>query len=158
MLLDFTVGLQKMWELEEHMKEHLEDIICPFRMWNQSTRLNLDSILIQTNAKAFCCSCCLRVFFLLIFLYFILRLFRAAPEAYGSSQARGRIGAMTQLQQQQIQAASVTYTTAHSNTGSSNHWARPGIKPTSSWILVGCVSTVPLGELPKGVFEALLKC
>ena len=32
---------------------------------------------------------------------------------------------------------SATYTTAHSNAGSLTHRARPGIKPTSSWVLVG---------------------
>ena len=42
---------------------------------------------------------------------------------YGSSQARGRIGAVSagptpQPQQCQMQAASATYTTAHGNTGS----------------------------------------
>ena len=31
----------------------------------------------------------------------------------------------------------MTYITAHSNTRSLTHWARPGIKPASSWILVG---------------------
>ena len=29
---------------------------------------------------------------------------------------------------------------AHGNTGSLAHWARPGIKPMSSWILVGFVN------------------
>ena len=28
------------------------------------------------------------------------------------------------------------YTTAHSNVGSLTHWARPGIEPTSLWMLV----------------------
>ena len=31
---------------------------------------------------------------------------------------------------------SVTYTTAHSNSGSLDHWASPGIEPTTSWFLV----------------------
>ena len=39
-----------------------------------------------------------------------------------------------------IQAMSVTYTTAHSNSRSSTHWARPGIEPMSSWMLVGFVN------------------
>ena len=39
------------------------------------------------------------------------------------------------------------YTTAHGNTGGPTHWARPGIKPTSSWIIVGFVSTVSWREL-----------
>ena len=42
-------------------------------------------------------------------------LFRAAPTAYGSSQARGQIRAA------QILDASVTYTTAHHNAGSLTH-------------------------------------
>ena len=29
------------------------------------------------------------------------------------------------------------YATAHGNAASLTHWARPGIKPASSWILVG---------------------
>ena len=45
-------------------------------------------------------------------------LFRAIPEAYGGSQARGQIGAVAsgltpQPQQRQIQAVSATYNTAH---------------------------------------------
>ena len=37
---------------------------------------------------------------------------------------------------------------AHSNAGSSTHWARPGIKPATSWFLVGFVSAAPRRELP----------
>ena len=48
-----------------------------------------------------------------------------------------------------VQAASLTYTTAHTNSGSLTHWARPGIKPASSWILVGFVSAAPQWELPQ---------
>ena len=42
-----------------------------------------------------------------------------------------------------IGVTSVTYTTAHSNTGSLTHWVRPEIKLTSSWIPVKFVSTAP---------------
>ena len=49
----------------------------------------------------------------------------------------------------EIQAASVTYTIAHSYAGSPTHWARPGIEPASSWILVGFISAVPRRELPS---------
>ena len=41
-----------------------------------------------------------------------------------------------QQQQHRILAVSVTYTTAHSNAGSLTHWARPGVEPSSLWILV----------------------
>ena len=36
----------------------------------------------------------------------------------------------------------------HSNAESLTHWARPGIEPTTSWFLVGFVSTAPRWELP----------
>ena len=39
------------------------------------------------------------------------------------------------------------HTTAHGNAGSLTHWASPGIKPASSWILFRFVSTEPWREL-----------
>ena len=44
---------------------------------------------------------------------------------------------MPQPQQHGIRAASATYTIAHRNARSLTHWVRPGIKPSSSWMLVG---------------------
>ena len=41
----------------------------------------------------------------------------------------------------------MTYTTAHGNAGSLTHCVRPGIKPTTSWFLVGFVSVTPQQEL-----------
>ena len=52
-----------------------------------------------------------------------------------------------QQEQHQIWASSVTYTTAHGNTRSLTHQARPGIEPTTSWFLVRFVSTAPWWEL-----------
>ena len=69
---------------------------------------------------------------LLEFFIFIYFLFRATLAAYGSSQARAQIGAA---------AASLHH--SHSNAGSLTHRARPGIKPTSSQILFGLISTGP---------------
>ena len=63
-----------------------------------------------------------------------LLLFRATPMAYGSSQARSWI---------RTTVASLHH--SHSNAGSLAHWARPGIQPASSWILVWirfCCATV----------------
>ena len=79
--------------------------------------------------------------------------FRAEPMAYGSSQARGRIQAAAgglhhSHSDARSKPTSVTYTTAHGNTGSLTHWARPGIKPESSRILVRFISTAPQWELP----------
>ena len=54
---------------------------------------------------------------------------------------------LSQPQQCQIWAVSVTYTTAHGNAGSLTHWARSGITPATSWFLVRFVSTVPQQEL-----------
>ena len=53
-------------------------------------------------------------------------LFMATPVAYESSQARGWI---------RTAAASLHH--SHSNAGSLTHWARTGMEPASSWILVG---------------------
>ena len=53
-------------------------------------------------------------------------------------------------------AESATYTTAHGNARSLTHWVRPGIKPTSSCILVGFITVEPLWELPTQ-FSYLLR-
>ena len=87
-------------------------------------------------------------------VFCLLRLSRVPPTAYGSSQARGQIGAI---------AASLHH--SHSNTRSKlhlqpmlqlipmpdpwMHWASPGIKPVSSWILVRFITTEPLSEFPN---------
>ena len=42
-----------------------------------------------------------------------------------------------QPQRRGIWATSVTFTTALGSAGSRTYWARPGIQPASSWILVG---------------------
>ena len=68
-------------------------------------------------------------FFFSFFLFLNFCLFRATPAAYGGSQDRGPIGAV---------ATSLHH--SHSNTGSLTHWVRPGIKPPSSWMLVGFVN------------------
>ena len=47
-----------------------------------------------------------------------------------------------------IWAASGTYATTHGNARSLTHLVKPGIKPASSWILVGFVSTALRWELP----------
>ena len=52
-----------------------------------------------------------------------------------------------QLQQHGIWAMSATYTMAHGNTRSLTHWARPGIKPSSSWILVRFIYPEPQWQL-----------
>ena len=76
-------------------------------------------------------------------------LFRATPLAYGSSQARGRIGAAAANYSHNNVVSElhlVTYTIAHGNAEYLTHWARPGIEPTSSWIL-GFIATEPQQEL-----------
>ena len=88
-----------------------------------------------------------------LFIYLFL-----ASATYGSSQARGQIGATVaglcpQPQQCRVRAASVTYTTAQGNSGSLTHWARPGIESASKWILVGFVSVTPQWELLECVSD-----
>ena len=51
---------------------------------------------------------------------------------------------------------SANYLTAHSNTGSLTHRARPGIEPASSWILVRFASVGPQWELSHAPFVITL--
>ena len=46
-----------------------------------------------------------------------------------------------------MRASSATYTTAHGNARSLTYWAMPGIKPATSWFLIGLVSAAPPQEL-----------
>ena len=50
---------------------------------------------------------------------------------------------------------SATYTTAHRNARSLTHWARPGIEPSSSWILVAFVIPEPHIPEPPNLFRFL---
>ena len=81
----------------------------------------------------------------------------AAPAAYGSSQARGLIGAVA-----------AGHSHSHSNAGSKQHLrptpqfmamldpvthqARPGIEPKSSWMLVGFLTTEPLCKVTYYIY------
>ena len=69
--------------------------------------------------------------------------------AYGSSQAKHR-----------IRATPAGLHHSHSNAGSLTHWVRPGIRPTSSWILVGFVTTEPQLGTPwiEFIFETCVVC
>ena len=49
----------------------------------------------------------------------------------------------------ELELLPLAYTTAHGNARSLTHWARSGIKPMSSWMLVRFVSAEARWELPK---------
>ena len=66
--------------------------------------------------------------------FFFFLLFRDTPMIYGSSWAKGQIGTT---------AADLYH--SQSNAGSLTHWARPGVEPASSWILVRFLTTVTMG-------------
>ena len=92
--------------------------------------------------------------FFFFFLFFSLFFSRPAPMAFGSSQARGQIGAVaTGPCPHHIPALSATYTTAHGNARTLTHWVRPGIKPMSSWTLVGFVTSELQWEPPHLIFS-----
>ena len=89
---------------------------------------------------------------------FCFLIFRATPEAYGSSQATGQIGAV---------AAGLRH--SHSNARSEPHlWPTPQLmampdpqsteqgQGSSSWILAGFISTAPQQELLCFGFKTLL--
>ena len=86
-------------------------------------------------------------FFFVFFFFFWSFFFRVAPMAYGGSQARGAIRAVAaSLHQSYSNVGSKPHLrptdepTVHSNAGTLNHRERPGIKLTSSWILVRFVN------------------
>ena len=92
------------------------------------------------------------------FFFFFFWLFRAALVAYGGSQVRGSNQSYSchstpQPQPRQIGAASAMYRAVHGNTRSLTRWARPGIKPSTSWFLVGSDSTVPCRNSLKLIFK-----
>ena len=79
------------------------------------------------------------------FIYLFIVFSRAAPVAYGGSQARDLSGAVaTGLCQSHSNAGSEPSLQptpqAHGNAGSYAHWTRTGIKPPTSWFLVGFVN------------------
>ena len=86
------------------------------------------------------------ILFYFILFYFIFCFLGLHP-GYGSNWSYSW-WSTSQPQQQRIRATSVIYTTVHGNAGSITHWKRSGIKPATSWFLVGFVSTAPQWELP----------
>ena len=82
--------------------------------------------------------------FFCFFPFFFFFFLRTIPSAYGSSQAKGRMRATATPDP----STSAAYTIAHSITRCLTHWARRGIKPVSSWILIGFVTIEPQQELP----------
>ena len=62
-----------------------------------------------------------------------------------------QLPATPQPQQLRIQVTSATYITAYSNTRSLIHWARPGIEPSSPWMLARFVTA-------KLQWKLLLNC
>ena len=81
-------------------------------------------------------SCGKSIFSFFFFFCLFFAISWATPVAYGGSQARG-----------QIRAVASGLHCSHSNVRCLTHWARLGIEPTSSWILVGFVTTESQGEL-----------
>ena len=87
-------------------------------------------------------------FFLVFFFFFFFLVFLGLPQRHMEVPRLGvksehqsySCWPIPQPQQCGIQAKSATYTIAHSNAGSLTNWARPGIKPATSWILVRFVT------------------
>ena len=85
--------------------------------------------------------CLIRTLLLLPLHFFFFFFFFFGP--YLQHMEVSRPGPTPQPQRHGIWTATVTYTTAHGNARSPTHWARPGIKSASSWVLV----TAPQWEL-----------
>ena len=88
----------------------------------------------------------------IFFFFFFFLLFRATLVAFVT-----RLGVKAELQLTAYTTATATqdpshicyYPTAHGNTGSLTHWARPWTEPASSWILVGFVNRWAMTETPR---------
>ena len=94
---------------------------------------------------------------------FALGFFLVPPssKAYGGSQAAWSCSCWPTPQPQQcrIRAASVTYTTAQGNPGSLTCWARPGMEPTSSWMLIRFINRGATTGTPfVALFLSVLLC
>ena len=70
------------------------------------------------------------------FFSFFLFFFSCPHPRIWKFPARGPIGATAASLHHSHSRSKPVYTTAHSNTGSLTHWARPGIQPETSWFLV----------------------
>ena len=85
-------------------------------------------------------------FYLYLFIYlFTYLLFRAALSAYGNSRVRCPVTATAMPDLSHV----CHLTTAHGIALSLIHWVGPGIKPSSSWILVRFVTDEPQWEFPS---------
>jgi len=98
------------------------------------------------------------ILLLLFFFFFFFGLFRAAPVAYGDSQARGPIGAVAAgLRQSHSDKGSeprLRPTPQLTATRILNPLREAKDQPASSWVLVRLVSTEPGWELLSSlVFE-----
>ena len=123
----------------------LRSALCCFLFSSSEQRLWGPRDHSHTQVRGCTVTLLLKEKWILFFLVFCV--FKAAPEAYGGSQARGWM--VLQLP---------AYTTAHGNAGSLTYRVRPGIEPATSRFLVGFVSTAPGQELPKNWFPFLFKC
>ena len=96
--------------------------------------------------------------YLFIYFYFLgLHLWQMEVPRLGELQSYS-CQPMPQPQQCRIRASSANYTITHGKARSLTHLAGPGIKPASSWILVGlitanfhdeCIISKPVFFLPK---------
>ena len=94
---------------------------------------------------------------LLLLLLSLLLLFGTTSTSYGSSQVRGWNGTTASGIHHShntagIWTSSMKYTTAHDKSRYMMHWARLGIKPTSSWILVALIFSAPQNGTPLSKF------
>ena len=109
---------------------------------NKGSTLKKESLALKIGSGSIKLYCLNSIFSLFLFMYLFICFFRATLTVCGSSQTRGRIG-----------ATAAGLHRSHSNTGSLTHWARPGIEPTSSWILLSLLTTEPWRELLNSTFS-----
>ena len=90
--------------------------------------------------------------FAFVFLFVVLFWFVCFLGPHPQHMEVLRLGVKSELQVLAYTIATTTWDPnyvcdLHCNARSLTHWVRPGIKPATSWLLVGFVSTVPQWEL-----------
>ena len=98
------------------------------------------------------------LFFLFYYFFVFLPFLGPLPAAYGGSQAKGLMEAVATGLHQSHSYTGSELTTAHGNTRSLAHWARPEIQPATPWFLVGYVNYCHDRNSPLSLFKLFPLC
>ena len=114
-------------------------------------RIKTNFILLVITQTGDHLECFLSLFFFFLFCFLGLHQWHTEVPRLGSNQSYS-CWPTPQVQQCRIQGTFAIYTRAQGSARSLTHWARPGIKLESSWILVGFVNLWATTGTPLPLF------